>query len=107
MGIPFVLTAVLAVFLQVLTNNKFAGYLLMVLYILSGPVLAALDFTHNLYQYAGSPPTPYSEMNGYGHFIEPFLWFSAYWTFGAILLLVAVELLWQRGRETGHRRQRY
>ena len=96
-GIPFVLAAVLAVFLQVVTNNRYLGYLLMLLYFISGPVLSAWDFNHNLYQYAQAPPARYSDMNGFGHFVEPLAWFSLYWTFAAGMLAVAIHLLWIRG----------
>ena len=96
-GIPFTLAAVLAVFLQVLTNNRYLGYLLMILYFISGPVLSAWDFNHNLYQYAQAPGARYSDMNGFGHFVEPLAWFSLYWTFAAGMLAVAIHLLWIRG----------
>ena len=96
-GIPFVLAAVLAVFLQVVTNNRYLGYLLMLLYFISGPVLSAWDFNHNLYQYAQAPTARYSDMNGFGHFVEPLAWFSLYWTFAAGMLAVAIHLLWIRG----------
>ncbi len=96
-GIPFTLAAVLAVFLQVLTNHRYVGYLLMILYFLSGPVLSAWDFDHSLYQYGSAPGAPYSDMNGFGHFVEPLLWFSVYWAFAAGMLAVAIHLLWVRG----------
>ena len=96
-GIPFVLAAVLAVFLQVVTNNRYLGYLLMLLYFISGPVLSAWDFNHNLYHYAQAPTARYSDMNGFGHFVEPLAWFSLYWAFAAGMLAVAIHLLWIRG----------
>ena len=36
----------------------------------------SLDFDHNLYSFAGPPDAPYSDMNGYGHFVAPLFWFS-------------------------------
>jgi ABC-type transport system involved in multi-copper enzyme maturation permease subunit len=99
-GIPVLLVAVLALFTQVLTNNKYLGFLLMVLYYISIPVMTALDLNHRLYQYSQTPPLPYSDMNGYGHFVEPMVWFFAYWGFAALGLLVLVHLLWVRGKET-------
>ena len=96
-GIPFTLAAVLAVFLQVVTNNRYLGYLLMILYFISGPVLSAWDFDHNLYQYGSAPSATYSDMNGFGHFVEPLFWFYLYWTLGAGMLAVAMHLLWVRG----------
>lgn len=102
-GIPLVLIAVLALFTQVLTDNKYLGFLLVVLYYVSLPVMGALDLNHNLYQYAQTPPAPYSDMNGFGHFVAPVAWFLLYWGFAAVALLVLVHLLWVRGRETAFR----
>lgn len=104
-GIPFLLIAVLALFFQALTNNKYLGYLLVVLYFISGPVLGALDFEHNLYRYAGAPDAPYSDMNGYGHFVTAQVWFYLYWTLFAILLTVLIHLLWARGKEVAFRKR--
>ena len=64
------LISVLAVFAQVLTNNKYFGMLLMVLYIVSTFVMDNIGLEHNLYQYAGRPGAPLSDMNGSGHFIS-------------------------------------
>ena len=96
-GVPFLLMAIPAVFLQVVADNRYVGYLLMILYFVSQPVLAAWDFDHNLYQYASAPGAPYSDMNGFGHFVEPLFWFHLYWTLGAGMLAVAIHLLWVRG----------
>ncbi|MGH8725836.1 MAG: hypothetical protein ACREU1_13330, partial [Burkholderiales bacterium] len=102
-GVPFVLVTVLAVFLQVLANSKFLGYLVMILYLVSAIVLDSLDFDHNLYRYAGAPNMPYSDMNGYGHFVVPFLWFTLYWTCFAVVLFGLSLLLRLRGTEPSSR----
>jgi ABC-type transport system involved in multi-copper enzyme maturation permease subunit len=102
-GIPFILGAVLALCIQAVVNNKYLGFLLMILYIISANVLGALDYDHNLYKYAVTPLAPYSDMNGYGHFVEPLFWFTLYWGFGAVLLGVLTHLFWVRGAETGAR----
>ncbi|MEW6367528.1 MAG: M1 family aminopeptidase [Acidobacteriota bacterium] len=99
-GIPFLLIAILAFFLQVVANNKYLGFLLMVLYFLSLFVLPALHLEHRLYRYATVPESPYSDMNGYGHFVAPMLWFNLYWTFFAAALLVVVHVFWVRGTQT-------
>ena len=99
-GVPFLLIAVLALAAQVLTNNKWVGFLVMILYFISQAVFVALGWTHNLYMYAGSPGAPYSDMNGYGHFMAPTASFYAYWAAAALILLVLAHLFWVRGRET-------
>ena len=91
------LVSVLAVFAQVLTNNKYFGMLLMVLYIVSTFVMDNIGLEHNLYQYAGRPGAPLSDMNGSGHFISGALWFNLYWSFFAVILAVLAYLMWSRG----------
>jgi ABC-2 type transport system permease protein len=102
-AIPFLLITVLAIFLQALANNKFLGYLLMILYLISSIVLGSLDFDHNLYKYASLPSHPYSDMNGYGHFVAPALWFALYWTFLAAALFGLSVLLRVRGTDNSLR----
>lgn len=107
----FLLVAVLAVFLQALTNSKFLGYLVMILYLVSRGVLGFLDFDHVLYRFGSTPGTPYSDMNGYGQFIQSYFWLTLYWAlfcaflFGLALLFKvrgtesAWKIRWQHARE--------
>ncbi|MGV8040265.1 MAG: ABC transporter permease subunit [Thermoanaerobaculaceae bacterium] len=100
MVLPFLLICFLATFLQVASGNKFVGYLFMVAFLISSAVLTSLSFDHNLYHFAGSPAAPYSDMNGYGHFVAPLAWFNLYWAFGAAGLTALAALLWVRGTDT-------
>ena len=104
-GVPFLLTAVLAVFLQVAINQKWAGYLAMVLYLVSNGVLTALHFDHYLYRYAGVPSAPYSDMNGWGHFAAPVFWFNLYWSLAAGVLVCLSYLGWPRGIDSRWRQR--
>ena len=52
-------------------------------------VLGTLDFDHNLVAFAQAPATPYSDMNGYGHFITGWAWFTGYWTLFTLCALLA------------------
>jgi ABC-type transport system involved in multi-copper enzyme maturation permease subunit len=97
----FLLLAALALFLQVIANNKFLGYLLVVIYIISGIAFSQLHFDHHLYSYGTAPGTPYSDMNGYGHFLAAYMWFIAYWACLATALLVVAALYWTRGTVKG------
>jgi hypothetical protein len=104
-GAQFVLVAVLAIALQALFNQRYLGYLLMVLFFVSQSILQALGYEHRLYHYAGTPDAPYSDMNGYGHFSMAVFWFDLYWAFFAVLLGVLTHLFWARGAETGLRQR--
>lgn len=97
MLVQFLLIAALGIALQVFIDNKFIGYLAMILYLLSPILLRALHFDHRLYRFASSPAAPYSDMNGFGHFLIGKAWFWLYWSLFAALLVVAASLFWSRG----------
>lgn len=96
-ALPLLLIIPLALFLQVLSNHKFLGLLSTTAVLIVRFALPRLGFEDNLYLFASAPAITYSGMNGYGHHLEPFLWFHLYWGFGSLLLLVATYLLWPRG----------
>lgn len=104
--VPFVFMAVLAVFLQVLSGNKFIGYVLMIGYLISRMAMGFWDLDQILYNYGKSSPTPYSDMNGFGHFIGPWLWDRAYWGVFAVVLLGLAVAFWPRGTSLSWRDRR-
>lgn len=96
-GVPFILLGLFAVVLQVLTNNKFIGYLLVILLMVWQVVAGVLDLDHNLYNLAGLPRTPYSDMNGFGHFLLGWGWFALYWSLFVAASLIVAQAFWVRG----------
>ncbi len=92
--------AVLAVFFQAISSNKFIGWGLIVIYLISTLTLSNLGFQHNLYQFGGSPGVPLSAFNGMGHFWIARSWFDLYWGVFCIILVIAAYGLWRRGAET-------
>lgn len=94
---PFALMGVLALFLQVVSNQKFIGYLLLIVVLLAQIVLGTIGYEHNLYNYGGAPQMTYSDMNGYGHLLQPWAWFQTYWTLFAAMLVVLADAFWVRG----------
>lgn len=95
--IPMSMIAVLSLFAQVITNNKWFGMMVMIAYIVSTMVMSRVGYEDLLYQFGGAPGMPYSDMNGYGHFLKINLWFDLYWGLFSIVLLVVTFLLWNRG----------
>jgi len=93
------LLCVLAIFVQTIVNNKYLGHFVMVLYIIATLSLPQAGFEDYLYRYGQSPQVTYSDINGYGPFLEPLIWFRVYWALGAILLAIITNLLWTRGTE--------
>lgn len=103
-AIPFILIAVMALFLQVIANNKFLGYLLNIVWLAVSSIgFSLLHWDHNLYNYGSAPGVPYSDMNGFGHFLIGALWFNGYWACFAIVLLVVASLFWMRGTDSDWR----
>lgn len=96
-GLPYVLMALVAIVLQVLTNNKFIGYLLVIVLMIGQIVLSVMHFDHNLYNVAMLPATPYSDMNGFGHFVTGWAWFALYWTLFCLAALIVAQAFWVRG----------
>ncbi|MCA9648400.1 MAG: ABC transporter permease subunit [Myxococcales bacterium] len=99
----WMLVCVLAVVFQVLVNHKYLGFLLMVLFFVSQAVLPALDLQHGLYRFGWASETPYSDMNGYGHFLGPSMWYRLYWWLFAVGLVLVANLMWVRGTDARFR----
>ena len=98
-----ILMMVLACFCHVVARSRLAGYGLVILFIISWDLLEEFGFEHHLYRFASLPPTPYSDLNGYGHFLAPFGWYSLYWVFVAIVLVGLSTLFWKRGTDDAWR----
>jgi len=100
-AVDFTLLAVLAVFVQGLSPNKYVGWAVTVLYaIVIRTTLRNLGYGDVLYTYAASPDVPLSDMNGQGDFWIGAWWLRLYWSAFAVMLLVAAHALWRRGTET-------
>ncbi|MDY8135908.1 ABC transporter permease/M1 family aminopeptidase [Aquimarina sp. 2201CG5-10] len=100
--LPFlVLFSFVSFFFQVLTNHKFLGHIVVAIFFLVAFILLkVLGIDHGLYSFGGDDLGTYSEMNGYGHFLEPYIWFKTYWLAFSIALFVITSILSIRGRET-------
>jgi ABC-2 type transport system permease protein len=99
----YVLLAALAMTVHVLVNQKYVGHV---------AVLLATIFTygatygyHHLLVYNAGPKLTYSELNGFGPFVTPFVWFKLYWAAWALLLGVVALLFWVRGPELAIRQR--
>ncbi|MGH7576156.1 MAG: ABC transporter permease/M1 family aminopeptidase [Longimicrobiales bacterium] len=102
----YVILAALAMTIHVLVNHKNLGHMsvLMALgFVALG--LPLLDIRHHLLLYNSSPGWTYSDMNGFGPFAGPFVWFKLYWAAWALLLLVLAAQFRVRGLEPGLRRR--
>jgi len=98
--ITAVLLAILSITVQALVPNKFSGWAVMLVYVVLSVSLTSAGWEHNLYNFAGTPQVPLSDMNGLGHFWIGRAWFQAYWLLFGLILLLITQLMWRRGAET-------
>lgn len=90
----------LSIFVQVMVNNKFLGYAVVVGFFIVTLVLSEIGLEHALFDFGGSGLGTYSDMNVYGHFVSPFAWMDAYW-FGFTGVLFAIAVFFSvRGTES-------
>ena len=85
---------------QALVNHKFVGIMVVILLFISIITLGVFGFDHDLYFFGGRSLGTYSDMNGYGHFLKPYLFVKSYWFLFGILLLIIGSLFIVRGTET-------
>lgn len=97
------LSCALALVVHVLVNHKYIGHAMMVLYYILRVALLGIGVEEPMVRYGSDMPVRYSDMNGYGHFITPLVWFRAYWWGFAIALLTVGYVFFVRGRETRFR----
>lgn len=99
LSVDMLILAVLAVFVQALSPNKFIGWGIMVIYIVAQTVLANLGYEHPLYLYGSTGGNPVSDLNGNDVGNALGWWLRLYWGAVALALAVLAHLLWRRGAD--------
>ena len=94
-----VIFAQLAYFVQTIVPNKFIGHGIVIGVFLIEQILDTRGVTDHLFTYDDIVTYTYSDMNGYGHYVQPVLWSTLYWLFWGVLLGVIASLLARRGAE--------
>jgi hypothetical protein len=94
------LFTLIAFIAQVIANNKFVGIMVTIVLIILNITLTLFGFDHDLYFFGGSSIGTYSDMNGFGHFMKPYLFIKLYWFLFGLLLLIIASVISVRGTET-------
>ncbi len=99
--LPFLaLYSFVAFFVQSLVNHKFIGVMVVLVFFILTVALGLFGFNHPLYFFGGNSLGTYSAMNGYGHFLKPYLFIKTYWLLFGVFLLSIASLFITRGTET-------
>jgi hypothetical protein len=89
----------MALFVQTVVSNKFAGHAIVIGANLLVPILYRYGFENRLYLLGETTPYTYSDMNGYGHFAPALFWSSLYWLAFAAFLGALSIVLARRGTD--------
>ena len=96
-ALPWMMYVVLAFLLQVVSSNKYIGMSLFVIFIGSRLLMDPLGLEHHMFQFGQSPALQFSDINGYGDYLESQLWYLLYWGAVSVLLGLLSYGLWHRG----------
>lgn len=94
------LYTLLGIFIQTMVNHKFLGFALMIIFYVSFLVLGELGVEHNMFYFGRDGLGAYSEMNKFGHYLNPFSWFNIYWVAFAMILFAVSIYFSVRGTES-------
>src|SRR6266481_4985045 len=97
----FLMLAVLAFFIHVLSPNKYVGYFLYVVFLLANLFAwNPLNVASNLPKFANRPRIIYSDFYGDAPFRIAWTWFTLYWLLFCGLLYILTVLFWPRGKQS-------
>jgi len=95
----FVMLAVLAFFIHVLSPNKYVGYFVYVVYLLANLFAwAPLNVASNLPKFGARTRIIYSDFFADAPFRTSWSWFSVYWLLCCAVLYVLTVMFWPRGK---------
>jgi ABC-type transport system involved in multi-copper enzyme maturation permease subunit len=96
-SIDLLMIAILAVFFQVLSPNKYVGWGLFLVWFVLRIVMSNMGYTNILYSYNGTPSEPLSDMNGTGGFWVGAAIARIYWACFGVVMLVFAHWAWPSG----------
>jgi ABC-type transport system involved in multi-copper enzyme maturation permease subunit len=106
-GVPLAIYAAAAIAIHSLSPGKYAGLVLVLLFIVATKNVDALGLEHPAWQFAAGPPVRYSEMRGFAGSARPFGRLMLQWSVVAAIFLTIAAPSWRRlNRGAGERLRR-
>ncbi|MDD3052206.1 MAG: ABC transporter permease, partial [Candidatus Cloacimonetes bacterium] len=90
----------LSFFIHILINNKYLSHAVFIGLFMGIGFLSKIGIEHPLLRFNEGAYTHYSDMNGFGNSLEPWLWYKLYWTLFSFILLSLVYLIKVRGSDS-------
>ncbi len=97
MLVHFVIWAMLALFIQSLVKNPYLGLFILLIVSIGMQFLSLAGIEQAIFKYNIAPGYRYSDMNGYGTTVLPYLIYKFYWLLSGGMLLILASLFWVRG----------
>ena len=88
---------ILAIFIQALVPNKFAGHAIMLMYYIFNLFSSAMGLENPLFRPFNIPNYQYSDMNGFGSTLYKINIFIACWGMLGLIFIILGNALWVRG----------
>jgi len=94
----YFMIAVLAMLIQTFASNKYVGHVIvMFYYIILFIAMGLMGVEHYLWRFPQTPPSTYSDMNGFGHLLTGVRWYQLAWLFLSVAMVSIMILCWSRG----------
>ncbi len=98
----FATLIVIALFFQYIINNRYVAYFSFVVFVILNVFIWQLfDITSNMLIFGSTPSAIYSDMNGFGPYVDALVWFNIYWILASIVIVFVIFSFYIRGKELG------
>lgn len=99
-GIQFIhlfIWSLFALFIHTLFKNYFVGFFVLLLVSIGLSFSSQIGLEQLIFKFNQAPPTPYSDMNGYGHYLSAYFSYKIYWLALATALYILALWIYPRG----------
>ncbi len=95
--IGFIIWALLSLVIQIIIGNTYLGLFVLLVISIGIPFLSFAGIEQSVFKYNQAPGFKYSDMNGYGSTLTPYMVHKVYWLFNGFMFLCISALFWVRG----------
>lgn len=99
-GIQFIglfIWSLLALSIHTVFKNYFIGFFILLLVSIGQSFLGSVGIEQIMFKFNQASPTPYSDMNGYGHFLPEYFIYKIYWLALGVALFISAYWIFPRG----------
>ena len=99
-GIQFIglfIWSLLALSIHTVFKNYFIGFFILLLVSIGQNFLGSVGIEQIMFKFNQASPTPYSDMNGYGHFLPEYFIYRIYWLALGVALFISAYWIFPRG----------